>query len=134
MNPKRFLQFGGAILVVLGILGLVGVIGPTDDQSIFGETWWFDNPENWTHLIAGVVALIAAFALGAGIQKPLVMILGVLGVLVGLYGLFVDEMLLGANLEHPADTILHIVIGLWAVLASMKKGASKAAVPPPAMP
>ena len=131
MNPKQFLLVGGGILIAVGILGLVGVIGPTADQSLFGETWWFDNPENWAHLVIGVVGLIAAFAFPAGAQRQLVMILGIVGVLVGIYGLF-SENLLGANLENPADTILHVVVGLWALLASMKKSAPKVAVPPPA--
>jgi hypothetical protein len=134
MNPKQFLQMGGALLLVLGILGLVGVLGPTADQSIFGETWWFDNPENWAHLVVGVVTLIAAFALSARIQKQLVMVVGIVGVLVGLYGLFVSDELLGANLENPADIIFYVVVGLWALLASMKKGAPKAETSPPAEP
>lgn len=132
MNPRQFLLVGGAALAIVGILGFVGVLGPTAGQSLFGETWWFDNPENWAHLVLGVVALVAAFVVPAGIQKPLVMILGIVGVLVGLYSLFVGEAFFGANLENPADTILHVVVGVWALLASMKKGAPKAEAQPPA--
>lgn len=120
MNPKQFLQIGGVVLVVVGILGFF-LIGPTADQSIFGSAWWFDNAENWAHLVIGVVALVAAYALAESMQKPLVMIVGVVGVLVGLYSLFVSESFLGANLQNPADTILHIVVGAWALWASMKK-------------
>ena len=121
MNPKQFLQIGGAILILLGILGFVGVIGPTSANSIFHNVWWFDNGENWTHLILGAVALIAAFALNADSQKPLVMVLGIVGVLVGLYSAFVSTSFFGVNLENPADTILHIVVGVWALWASFRK-------------
>ena len=120
MNPKQFLQIGGVVLVLVGVLGFVGVIGPTSEQSIFGSAWWFDNAENWAHLVIGIVGLAAAYALGANLQRPLVMLLGIVGVLVGLYSL-VYPNLLGANLENPADTLLHIVVGAWALWASWKK-------------
>lgn len=107
--------------MLIGILGFIGVLGPTAEQSIFGDPWWFDNGENWAHLILGVVGLIAAFTFPANIQKPLVVLLGVVGVLVGLYSAFVSTSFLGANLENPADTILHIAVGIWALWAGMKK-------------
>ena len=121
MNPKQFLQIGGAVLVLLGILGFVGVLGPTAEQSIFGDAWWFDNGENWAHLVLGVVGLLAAFTFPAASQKVLVMVLGVVGILVGLYSIF-NQSFLGANLENPADTILHLAVGVWALYASMNKG------------
>ena len=121
MNPKQFLQIRGVILVLVGILGFVKVIGPTAEQSLFGEWWWFDNAENWAHLILGIVALVLAYAAGASVQRPVVMILGVVGILVGLYSLFGYYYLLGANLENPADSILHIAVGAWALLASWRK-------------
>ncbi|MBI4132644.1 MAG: hypothetical protein HY473_00895 [Candidatus Sungbacteria bacterium] len=120
MNPKQFLQIGGVVLVLIGVLGFVGLIGPTANQSIFGLAWWFDNAENWAHLVLGIVALAAAYALGANLQRPLVMLLGIVGVLVGLYSVFYSN-LLGANLQNPADTLLHIVVGAWALWASWKK-------------
>ena len=121
MNPKAFLKWGGIILVVVGILGFIGILGPMAEDSIFGQTWWFDNGENWAHLILGIVGLVAVYAFPASIQRPLVMLLGIVGVLVGLYSAVISTNFLGANLENPADTILHIVVGLWALLASRKK-------------
>ena len=121
MNSKQFLQIGGVVLILVGILGFVGVIGPTAESSIFGSAWWFDNAENWAHLVIGIVGFIAAYALGAGLQRPLVMLLGIVGVLVGLASFFGYTMLLGANLENPADSLLHLLVGLWALWASWKK-------------
>ena len=123
MNSRQFLLIGGGVLTLVGILGFVGVIGPTAEQSLFGPTWWFDSAENWAHLVLGVVALIAAYTLSAAMQKPLVMVVGALGVLIGLYSLFVSTSLLGANLENPADTVLHLAVGAWALFASMRKEA-----------
>lgn len=118
-TPKGFLTYGGVILLLVGILGYVGVIGPTADQSLFGETWWFDNAENLAHTALGVVGLAAAFVLPAGLQRTLVMLLGVVGVLVAVYNVF-STTLLGANLESPADLILHAAVGAWALYASRK--------------
>lgn len=128
MNSKQFLQFGGIILVLVGILGIVGVIGPTADKSIFSTNWWFDNGENWAHLIIGVVGLIAAYAFPANIQRPLVMLLGILALVIGVYSIFKSRFL-GSNLENPADTLLHIAIGVWALWASMKKMEPKMMTP-----
>ena len=124
LSPQGFLKVGGTVLVLVGILGFIGIIGPTAD-SLFGSSWYFDNAENWAHLVLGVVGLVAAFAFPASLNKFIVMVLGVVGVLVGLYSLFGSTTLLGAGLENPADTLLHLVVGAWALLAGFKKdGAS----------
>ena len=123
MNPKTFLLVGGVVLVLVGVLGFAGVIGPTAEESIFnkvGLNWWFDGPENWAHLVLGVVALLAAFALPSGGQRPLVMLLGIVGVLVAVWNLY-STNLFGANLENPADLILHLAVGVWALASSWKK-------------
>ena len=122
-SPKGFLQVGGTVLLVVGLLGMFGIlIGPTSEQSIFGSAWWFDAGENWAHLVLGLVALIAAFTFPANVQKPLVIAVGILGLVVAVYNIF-STSLLGANLESPADLVLHLVVGLWALKAAMgKKG------------
>ncbi len=119
-TPKGFLMWGGVVLVVVAILGYVGVIGPTAQSSIFGNFWWFDNAENIAHLVLGVVALIAMYVLSAGMQKNLVLLVGVVGILVALYNL-VGTQLLGANLESPADLILHLAVGAWGLYAGLRK-------------
>lgn len=124
MNPKQFLVVGGAVLVLVALLGFFGVIGPTTDKSLFGETWVFTQPENWAHLVLGVVALLAAFVLPAMAQKWLVVLVGVLALVVGVWGFTVAEkpfpnFLGGSNLENVADNVLHLVVGVWALLASM---------------
>ncbi len=120
VNPKQFLMWGGIVLVLVAVLGFVGLIGPTAQDSIFGEGWWFDNGENWAHLVLGVVALLALYALkSAKAQKNLVILVGVLGLFFGVYNLF-STTFLGANLESPADTILHFAVGAWALLSAYK--------------
>lgn len=126
MNPKQFLMIGGVVLLLVGILGFIGVIGPTPDKSIFGANWYFDNGENWVHSILGIVALIAAFALKQPMaQKWLVVAVGVLALAFAVLNLFLPKVapnFMGANLESPADTVLHLVVGVWALgAACMKK-------------
>lgn len=125
MNPKQFLVIGGIVLVVVGLLGFVGVLGPTAESSIFGGAWWFDNAENWAHLVLGVVGLIAAYTLGASAQKPLVIVLGVVGLFFAIWNVF-STTFLAANLESPADLILHLVVGVWALYAALNKGQTTA--------
>ncbi|MEX1248995.1 MAG: hypothetical protein WEA61_10990 [Anaerolineales bacterium] len=120
-TPKGFLTIGGGVLLLVGILGYVGVIGPTAAQSPFGEAWYFDDAENLAHTVLGVVAIAAAYVLSAGMRKNLVLLLGVVGILVAGYNLF-STSLLGATLQNPADLILHLVIGAWALYASMGSG------------
>lgn len=123
MNPKQFLQIGGAVLVLVGALGFVGIFGPTAEMSIFGEAWWFGNVENWVHAVFGIIALAAAFVLPVEAQRPLVIAVGILAVFVGVYNIFSLE-LLGANLESPADMILHLSVGAWALWAAFQKESS----------
>jgi len=117
MNPKSFLRSGGIVLIVLGALGFVGVLGPTPEASIFRSAWWFDPTENWAHIIIGIIAVVGAFAAEANVQRPFATVIGVLLILLGFYGMF-SPSLLGANLENPPDSILHLVIGIWALLAA----------------
>lgn len=120
MNPKQFLQIGGIVLVLVGVLGFF-LIGPTPDASTFGAAWWFDNGENWAHLVLGVVALIAAYGLKSdSAMKNLVILVGVLGLFFAVYNIFSTDFL-GANLENPADLILHLAVGLWALWAALHK-------------
>lgn len=125
MNAKQFLQWGGVILLLVGLLGFFGIIGPTPEQSLFGEAWWFDNGENWAHTILGLVALAASMWLDAAMHKPLVMAVGVLALFFAVYNFF-SQQFLGANLESPADLILHLVVGVWALWASMQTPAAEA--------
>lgn len=127
MNPKQFLVIGGIVLLLVGILGYIGVIGPTPDQSIFGEAWWFGDGENLAHTVLGVVALIAAYTLkSTEAQKWLVVVVGVVALVFTVIGFAVynstAELNIGvANLENPSDNILHLVVGLWALAAAFMK-------------
>lgn len=120
MSPRQFLQVGGLILVLAGILGMVGVVGPTSDKSLFGDFWWFDGAENWAHLVLGILGLMAGYIFPADAQRMIVMVFGVAGIVIGLYGLFINQNFLGASFQNPTDNIFHLAIGVWAFMASRK--------------
>lgn len=131
MNAKNFLMIGGSVLVVVGLGGMVGILGPTPDASIFGEIWWFDDAENWAHLVLGVVGLAVALAIPP-LHGSITLLVGILALAAGVWG-FISPDLLGAYLENPADNILHLAVGAWAVMSWMqgrKMSAPNSSMPP----
>jgi hypothetical protein len=119
MNPKQFLQFGGAILAILGVVGLLPVFTKANTPW-----FWLDTGENVAHIVLGVVAIAAAYVLkDAVLQKWLVAVVGVVAVFFGVYGFVVagaaEPNTFGiSNLESPADNLLHLVVGAWALYAA----------------
>ena len=123
LSPEGFLKVGGTVLLVVGVLGFFALIGPTPEASLFGSAWYFDNAENVAHTVLGLVALGVAFGLkDRNIQKWVVALVGVLGIAFGVYSLFgpITEgvTFMGAALQNPTDTILHLVVGAWGLVAA----------------
>ncbi len=121
--PTLFLKVGGAVLFLLGIVGYIGV---TNNVNFFN----LDAGENLAHSVLGIVALgFGFFVKDQSINKWLVVIVGVVALFFGVVGFFLtngDFMgghfahpnFLGvANLENPADNLLHLVVGIVALLA-----------------
>jgi hypothetical protein len=118
LTPKGFLQYGGIILVLLGVLGFLGITGPTPKQSIFGSFWWFDNVENIAHTGLGIATLLLVFIVkNENLNRWVTVIVGAVALLIGLYNLGGEVMLAGANLESPADLVLHLLVGVWGIYA-----------------
>ncbi|MBX4216096.1 hypothetical protein KW797_04050 [Candidatus Parcubacteria bacterium] len=119
MQLKQFLQLGGTVLVCIGILGFLGIVGPTQDDSLFGAVWWFDKAENWANLLVGILFLGASFILSSASQKPLVLVIGVIGMIVAVSG-YVNPLFLGANLE-TADVVLYLLFGALALWSGLRR-------------
>jgi len=127
LTPKGFLLFGGIILVVVAVGGYLGIIGPTPERSLFGMLWYFTDLENLAHIVFGVVALAAFYLLkDAMMTKWLVALVGVVAALAVVVGLMVGGSAspnvtlagISGNLENPMDTVLHVVVAVWAFYAA----------------
>lgn len=136
LTPRGFLMAGGIILVLVAVLGYLGIIGPTPGMSLFGATWYFTDLENLIHLVFGIVALAAYYMLkDAGLTKTLVILVGIVSALGVVIGFMVsgdpspNANLAGimGNLESPMDTILHIVVAVWAFYAGFMGSKSSTA-------
>jgi hypothetical protein len=125
MNSKQFLTLGGVVLLLVGVLGFVGVIGPTAADSIFGENWYFDNYENTIHTALGVAALALVALKLKMLYRPVTLLVGLAALVFGIWNFFLPDTMpnIGAaNLESPADLILHLGVGAWALGAWWMEG------------
>lgn len=119
MNPKQFLQIAGVVLIVLAVVGFV-------KPDLAGDLLNFDAAENWAHLLLGVVALVLApLALG-DLKKWIVAVIGVVALAFAVLGFMArgnppPNFYGVTNLENPIDNVLHLVVGVWALLAAFGK-------------
>lgn len=125
-TPKGFLTYGGAVLLLLGIVGFVGIF----TESAY-PAFWLDNGENVAHTALGIIALAIVFVPGLNTMlepyyRWIVILLGIVALFFAGYGFLVagDSSMANtfglANLENPADNILHLVVGAWALYAAWR--------------
>jgi hypothetical protein len=119
-----FLRYGGAVLLLVGIVGYLGVFNSFEFFSL-------DAGENIAHTVLGVVGIGVGLGMkNAGLHRLLTIVLFATAILFALWGLilpsggalsngaFANPNFYGlANLENPADTLLHVVVAAWAGLA-----------------
>ena len=127
LNPKHFLMLGGVVLVLLGVAGMF-VLGPSVESSMLGEKFFLTEGENIAHLVLGAVALGAYFTIkSAKLLRLLVLVVGVVAVVAVIWGLVSmgkpNPNIGVANLENPADNILHALVAVWALVTLVKKSA-----------
>jgi hypothetical protein len=118
-----FLIYGGAVLLLLGIVGYLGVFSEAN-------TPWFylDSGENLAHTFLGIVALAAVYVPGLNTAlrpyyRAIVALVGVLALFFAAYGFLnagagMPNTFGVANLENPSDNILHLVVGIVALVAA----------------
>jgi hypothetical protein len=124
-TPKGFLTYGGVVLLLLGLIGFVAL-----NDAAASPAFWLDSGENYAHVGLGVIALAIVFVPGlntmfAPYYRWIVILLGIVALFFGVYGFVVAGSPVPntfglANLESPADNILHLVVGAWALYAAWK--------------
>jgi hypothetical protein len=130
--PRLFLSAGGSVLLLLGVVGYANVFTEAGSPS-----FWLDGTENLVHTVAGLVALGALVVPGRGAgtaphQRWIVGLIAAVALFFGAYGFLLPPgsgahpNLFGvANLESPADNLLHLVIGITAAAALLVRPASE---------
>ena len=123
MYARLFLIVGGAVLLLLGIVGYLGIFSKTNTPW-----FWLDSGENLAHTFLGVVALAAVYVPGLSsalrpYYRGIVALVGILALFFAAYGFLqagaAEPNTFGvANLESPADDILHLVVGIVALVAA----------------
>lgn len=134
MYPRLFLSAGGSVLLLLGVVGYANLFTEAGSPS-----FWLDGTENLAHSMVGVVAISAAFLPGrsgstARFQRWVVALIALITLSVGVYGFLLPagsgahpNAFGVANLESPADNLLHLVIGITAAAVLIVKPASERA-------
>jgi hypothetical protein len=123
-SSTGFLRYGGAVLLLVGIVGYIGLFNGVTFFSL-------DAGENIAHTVLGVVGIGVGFGLkNASLHKLLTWVLFLTALFFTVIGLVLPSggtlsgntwsspNFLGlANLENPADSVLHLVVAAWAGLA-----------------
>jgi len=132
ITPRGFLQWGGIVLVFLGIVGFLGIFS----ESAY-PTFWLDAGENWAHFLIGIIALAALYVpflsgFLAPYYKWIVVLVGLIALFFGVYGFILP---LGSsalpntfgisNLESPLDNLLHLFVAAWAFWAAFYPASSE---------
>lgn len=113
-SPKGFLRIGGFVFIILSVLGFIGVLGDSPSRSVFGSSWWFDSNENLTLFGSGIIALFVSSFFPPIWQRYIVILIGILSVITGLYA-FIGPDFLTLHLQTPADMIFYLIVGFWAL-------------------
>ena len=119
-TSTSFLRYGGIVLLVLGIIGFFGLPG----QSFFALT----TGENIAHVALGIVGLAAGYGTSnVALHRLLTVVVFATALIFGLWGFvlmaggvftppatFASPNFYGlANLENPADNLLHLFVAVW---------------------
>ena len=116
MTPKQFLQVAGIILIMLAMIGFLR-------PYLAGSLLYFDPAENWAHMFLGILAFLLAPMQIGELKQWIVVFIGVLALFSGIGGYLMRNAtppnFYGlTNFENPADNVLHVIVGVWALLAA----------------
>lgn len=120
MTTYHYLKFGGLILVVLAVLGAAGILGPTADQSIFGQGWWMGYSEIVIYGLLGIADMVVAHKASSLIQYRMVLIIGFLSLLMAGHTFIVRQPVVWAEFQIPGDLTFFLFFAIWGIATSAK--------------
>jgi Domain of unknown function (DUF4383) len=130
----------GGVLVVAGIIGFFYEPEFTNDESVRDAVFGILEVNGWhntVHIATGALGL-AAFAAGAYAARAYAVGLGVVYLVVAIWGFIVGDgdSILGIVPVNTEDSVLHLILGLVGLAAGAASGGAEArpaeAAPPPA--
>jgi len=122
MNSKRALIIAGTVFVLMAVFGFFEVLGPGAKNSIFGQGWWLDNAENYSHLAFGLTFLASALFAAAPYRKGLAWTFGLALVVFSIYSI-ITYHIVHVNIEEPVEEVIYFALGdliLWGVTRDKK--------------
>lgn len=116
MEVKRFLQWGGWLLVAVGVVGyLLG-------NKL--SAWSFSEMESSLYLVIGLVMLATAYwGQTSSFVKAISVLVGIVGLYLAAYGQFVSVNFYGLASLEGVDRLIWLVVGvmgLWSVWGKKK--------------
>ena len=111
---KSFGMLFGIVFLAIGILGFVPGVTTTgaDGMPMLLNIFMVNTAHSVVHIASGVVFLLASMS-GAGAARLWFQIFGAVYAVVAVLGFMTPNgMLLGLISNNPADTWLHVVLGV----------------------
>jgi hypothetical protein len=112
---KKTAMILGWVFLVLGVLGFFSnpLVGN-------GALFHADMNHNLVHLISGAILLWVAYK-AANKSAMVLKVLGVVYLLVAVLGFFMEGSVLGLLEVNGAVNLLHLVLGVWLLVAGIKE-------------
>ena len=123
-SPARlYATLVGGTLVIAGIIGFFYNSTFTDDKSVRDSVFGILEVNGWhnvVHIATGALGL-AAFALGAYAARTYALGLGIIYLVVAVWGFIIGnhDSILSIVPVNTEDDVLHLVIGLLGVAAGL---------------
>jgi Domain of unknown function (DUF4383) len=122
VNPKAYGRIFGAVLLLVGVAGFF-------QNDLLGMD--LSKRHSAVHLASGALLLVLGLSsASASLTKNVVLAIGVVYLLLGVCGFFVEQILPGFRIFHTdlVTNVIHLAIGLAGVAAAMMGGAKAAPV------
>ncbi len=121
---KWFIILISAFALSQAIGGSFGISGPGPENSHYGINLYSDPIENFYHAMFAIAGLIVGFRKSLRNQIIFGYVLAITALVVGVLGAFspipTGINVLGAHLQNPGDTIIHLFSGTTTLFMTLK--------------